>query len=134
MGGRYAGMPGRGGAAGRTGCDGSGRGPPMGEPGRGGSPPPGRGPAGRAAAPGAAGRGAAGRLKFPVGVWDAVVGAGAAGRTSMGRRGGAGGACPVRGSSTRKRSVGGTNLPAAGAGGRGAGGGAGAAGSGTATS
>ena len=31
-------MPGRGGAAGRTGCDGSGRGPPIGAPGRGGMP------------------------------------------------------------------------------------------------
>ena len=30
IGGRYAGMPGRGGTAGRTGCDGSGRGPPIG--------------------------------------------------------------------------------------------------------
>ena len=41
-------MPGRGGAAGRTGCEGSGRGPPIGAPGRGGMPPPGRGAGGRA--------------------------------------------------------------------------------------
>ncbi len=33
------------------------------------------------------------------------------GRTSIGRRGGAGGACPVLGSSTRSRSVGGTTRP-----------------------
>jgi hypothetical protein len=113
-------MPGRGGAAGRTGCDGSGRGPPIGVPGRGGRAPPGRGAAGRAPVPGAAGRGAAGRLRFPVGACDADDGVCTGGRTSIGRRGGAGGACPVRGSSTRKRMVGGTTRPVgAGTGGRG---------------
>ena len=71
----------------------------------------------RRAAPGA-GAGAAGRvppgagrLRFPV---AARGGGGAGGRTSIGRRGGAGGACPVRGSSTRSRSVGGTTRPVGG--------------------
>src|SRR3954452_379434 len=104
-------MPGRGGVAGRTGCEGSGRGPPMFVFGRGGGGPPGRGPPGRAAVPGAAGRCAAGRLRFPVGAWDAGDGVGATGLTSIGRRGGAGGACPVLGSSTRSRIVGGTIRP-----------------------
>src|SRR5215218_115971 len=100
-------MPGRGGAAGRTGCEGSGRGPPTG--GRGGNGPPGRCP-GRAATPGAPGRGAAGRLRFPVAACGACGGC-TGGRTSIGRRGGAGGAWPVCGSSTRSRSVGGTTRP-----------------------
>lgn len=105
-------MPGRGGTDGRTGCDGNGRGPPIAEPGRGGIPPPGRGGAGLPGTlPGAPGRPGAGRLRLPVGTWDAGDGAGTGGRTSIGRRGGAGGACPVRGSSTRKRSVGGTMRP-----------------------
>ena len=109
-------MPGRGGTDGRTGCEGSGRGPPIAEPGRGGKPPPGRGGNGRpgATAPGAPGRTAAGRLRFPVGTCDVAVGTCAGGRTSMGRRGGAGGAWPVRGSSTRSLSVGGTKRPAGG--------------------
>lgn len=110
-------MPGRGGRLGRTGCEGSGRGPPMGAW-RGGSGPPGRCGA-RAAAP-VPGRGAAGRLRLPVGACD-PAGDGAAGRTRTGRRGGAGGAWPVRGSSTRKRSVGGTTRPGAGVTGLGAG-------------
>src|SRR3954466_6694177 len=105
-------MPGRGGTDGRTGCDGSGRGPPMAEPGRGGMPPPGRGGSGRpGTAPGAPGRPGAGRLRFPVGTCDAGEGVGVGGRTSPGLRGGAGGAWPVRGSSTRRRSVGGTTRP-----------------------
>src|SRR5688500_5595078 len=108
-------MPGRGGTAGRTGCEGSGRGPPTG-PCRGGSPVPGR-CGGRAAmpdgpGPAAAGRPAAGRLRLPVGACD-VLGA-AGGRTRSGRRGGAGGACPVLGSSTRRRNVGGTKRPVGG--------------------
>ena len=110
-------MPGRGGGAGgRTGCDGSGRGPPIG-PGRGGRPPPGRW-GGRIPAPAPApaptpGRApAAGRLRFPVGA--CCVGVCAGGRTSIGRRGGAGGAWPVRGSSTRRRIVGGTTRPVSG--------------------
>src|SRR5688500_8783933 len=71
---------------------------------------------GRATVPGAlapaAGRGGAGRLRFPVAAGGGVIDTG--GRTSTGRRGGAGGACPVRGSSTRKRSVGGTTRPVGG--------------------
>src|SRR5206468_2099580 len=87
-GGRYPGVAGRWGCAGRTGCDGSGRGPPIGADGRVvGSGPPGRGPAGRAAgAP--AGRAAGALLRFPVAGGGGDVGCG--GRTSMGRRGGAG--------------------------------------------
>lgn len=81
-------------------------------------PPPGRG-AGRPGAAGAPGRVAAGRLRFPVAACGADGGC-ADGRTSMGRRGVAGGAWPVRGSSTRKRSVGGTTRPVVA--GRGAGG------------
>src|SRR3954447_4476339 len=105
-------MPGRGGTDGRTGCAGSGRGPPMAEPGRGGMPPPGRGGSGRpGTVPGAPGRPGAGRLRFPVGTCDAGEGVGVGGRTSTGLRGGAGGAWPVRGSSTRRRSVGGTTRP-----------------------
>src|SRR3954451_9512673 len=104
-------MPGRAGTDGRTGCDGNGRGPPIAEPGRGGIPPPGRGGRGRPAGAGPPERAAAGRLKLPVGTCDAGDGTGGGGRTSIGRRGGAGGAWPVRGSSTRNRSVGGTIRP-----------------------
>jgi hypothetical protein len=56
--------------------------------------------------------GVVGRLRFPVGAGGGVVGAG--GRTRTGRRGGAGGAWPVLGSSTRKRIVGGTTRPVGG--------------------
>src|SRR4029079_13172053 len=105
---------------------------------RGGSPQRGRGPGGLADGPGAPGFGAAGRLRFPVGACEAGDGVCNGGRTSTGRRGGAGGACPVRGSSTRSRIVGGTTRPVgagtAGRGGAGAGAGleaaAGAAGRG----
>jgi len=70
-----------------------------------------------AAAAGPPGRGGAGLAQISPsrpagGVVDGV------GRTSSGRRGGAGGAWPVFGSSTRKRSVGGTMRPGAGSAGR----------------
>ena len=61
-------VPGRGGCGGRTGCDGSGRGPPSGDCGaadtrrRGGGPPRPRRPAGRTGPAG----GGAGRLRLPV--------------------------------------------------------------------
>ena len=97
---------------------------------RGGRPPPGR-CGGRAPRPrprrrcrDARRRAGRGRLKLPVGACDAAGPLGAGGRTSTGRRGGAGGACPVFGSSTRRRSVGGTMRPVGGGiTGRGAGGG-----------
>ena len=111
-------MPGRGGGAGgRTGCDGSGRGPPIG---------PGAAAARRRAAAAAAADGpdAAGGRAGPVPGRPAgsdcrsaacgVCGRWTGGRTSIGRRGGAGGAWPVRGSSTRSRSVGGTTRPVGG--------------------
>lgn len=82
----------------------------MGPCGRGGNVP-GRGVPGRPAGP--PGR-TAGLLKFPVAAGGGVVDWG--GRTRIGRRGGAGGACPVRGSSTRSRSVGGTIRPGVGTG------------------
>ncbi len=97
-------------------------------PGRGGKPPGrcgGRAPMpGAAGAPGAPGRApAAGRLRLPVGACDAAGPVVAAGRTSTGLRGAAGGACPVFGSSTRSRIVGGTIRPVGGGmTGRGAGG------------
>ena len=70
----------------------------------------------------------AGRLRLPVGACEAAGAAGADGRTSIGRRGGAGGAWPVFGSSTRSRSVGGSTRPVGGGiTGRGAGGGSGLA-------
>src|SRR5262249_10144662 len=116
---------------GRTGCDGSGRGPPIGACGRGYDP--GRaGVAGRGApAPGLPGRccGGADLLRFPVAGGGGLGGCG--GRTSSGRRGGAWGAGPVFGSWPRGRSVGGTTRPGIGAAGRGAAGAATAAAAGT---
>ena len=71
---------------------------------------------GRAAVPEgllpAAGRATVGRLRLPVGAAGGDVWTG--GRTRIGRRGGAGGAWPVRGSSTLSRSVGGTTRPVGG--------------------
>lgn len=111
-------MPGRaGGCAGRTGCAGSGRGPPsmLGVVGRGGPWYGGRaapGSGGRAGPPaGAAGRapaGGAGAAGFTMRCWP-ICGrfAGASGRGGWGTR---------PGSSMRRRSVGGTNRPGAGAG------------------
>ncbi len=113
MGGRYGGgIPGRG-ADGRTGWAGSGRGPPRFAPGRGGIPPPAGRCGARAAAPGA-GRPTAGLLRLPVGACETAGVGGVGGRTRTGRRGGAGGACPVFGSSTRRRIVGGTTRPVGG--------------------
>ena len=111
-----AGMPGRGGGAGgRTGCDGSGRGPPIGAgTRRQASARALRRARGRAGAAGRRGALPGGRLRLPVGACDAAAPAAAGGRTSSGRRGGAGGAWPVRGSSTRSRSVGGTMRPVGG--------------------
>ena len=111
-GGLYPGaIPGRGDCAGRTGCEGSGRGPPIG-PGLGGNPGDGR-CGERGGVPGAPGRNAAGRLRFPVGACGAGAGA-TGGRTSIGRLGGAGGAWPVRGSSTLSCRIGGTTRPVGG--------------------
>ena len=102
------------GCDGRTGCDGSGRGPPIGACGRGirAGDAAGRPDAGAPGAPDVSA--GAGLLRFPVAAGGGVVDTG--GRTSSGRRGGAGGAWPVFGSSTRSRSVGGTMRPGTGAG------------------
>ena len=63
---------------------------------------------------GAPGRGAGRAAQIAGWRLRAAGAADAGGRTSMGRRGGAGGAWPVFGSSTRSRSVGGTTRPVGG--------------------
>ena len=122
------GMPGRGGAAGRTGCDGSGRGPPIGAPAAAECRRPVAAPAGAPrcpATPASARPDGSGCRSAPARLRTAAA---PGGRTSMARRGGAGGASPVRGSSTRSRSVGGTMRPVgAGITGRGGAGGRGRA-------
>src|SRR5512132_558442 len=98
MPGRCPGIPGW---LGRTGCDGSGRGPPSGCCGVDGRTPAGRAPARPA--------GVAGRAGVAGGFTGAAGGGGGTiERTIVGR---AGGACPVFGSSILRRIVGGTTRP-----------------------
>ena len=101
---------------GRTGCDGSGRGPPTGGRGAAGETDgrcgrtPGARRAGWPPRTRCAGRG---RLGLPVGCCRRVGGAGGAHEHADGAAA-RGGAWPVRGSSTRRRSVGGTMRPGGG--------------------